>query len=93
MLSHVIDFAVVNDGAAYHLLNSDSRLIGAPAITRAGDPTQFNTRDMQEVGGFGSGSVQLSGAWFSVTFNRDLLWIYDTASAIHNPTPGATFPH
>ena len=93
MLSHVGDFAVVNDGAAYHLPNSDSRLIGAPAITRASDPTQFNTRYTQEVGGFGSGSVQLSGTWTSVTFNRDLLWIYDTASAIHNPTPGATFPH
>lgn len=93
MLSHVGDFALVNDGAAYHLPNADSRLTGAPAITRAGDPTHFNTSYTQEVGGFGSGSVQLSGTWKSVTFNRDLLWIYDTASATHNANPSATFPH
>lgn len=93
MLSHIGDFAVVDDGAAYHLPGSDSRLDGAPAITRSSDPTQFNTFYTQEEGGFGSGSVQLSGTWTSVTFNRDLLWIYDTASATHNPTPGASFPH
>lgn len=81
--------AVVSDGASYLLANSDSRLIGAPAIARTNDTPNDSTAYVG--GSFGAGSVVVEGTWTKITFNRDFMWQYDT----YNPTntPGRNYTY
>lgn len=81
------NLAVVNDGASFLLHPSDSRLNGAPAITRTNDTPNDSATYIG--GAFGAGSVVVEGTWTRITFNRDFLWQYDT----YNPTntPGRNY--
>jgi LPXTG-motif cell wall-anchored protein len=87
LASRVGNLAVVTDGPQFLLDPSDSRLDGMPAITRTED-TPVDTVDYTG-GAFGAGSVVVEGTWTSITFNRDLLWLYET----YNPTntPGRNY--
>ena len=83
LMSGVGAIDVVADGPDYLLDNTDSRLIGSPTITRTDD--SYTGLATYTPGAFGAGSVKVKGTWTSITFNRDLLWVYDTYTPENRP--------
>jgi LPXTG-motif cell wall-anchored protein len=79
------NLAVVNDGAAYKLPQSESRLNGAQAITRTND-TMVHQFPWYTPGAFGSGSVVFKGTWKTITLQRNLLWFYERWNSVNNPS-------
>ena len=85
LVSKVGNLAVVNDGAAYKLPQSESRLNGAQAITRTND-TMVHQFPWYTPGAFGSGSVVFKGTWKTITLQRNLLWFYERWNSVNNPS-------
>lgn len=81
MLSNAgTNLAVVQDGPAYQLPNSESRFVGAPAITR-NEIRSVLSPTYRSPSGYGAGSIRFKGTWTTISMKLDLLWLMQTMNS------------
>jgi hypothetical protein len=89
MLSNAgTNLAVVQDGPDYQLPNSESRFVGAPAITRNERRSVIDS-PFRTTSGYGAGSIRFKGTWTTISMKLDLLWLMQTMNSRINAGMGS----
>jgi hypothetical protein len=72
------ELVIVEDGPDFLLPNSESRLVGSPAITRS-------THGYMGAS-FAAGSIRFKGTWTTISMKLDFLWFYDAQHTRYDPS-------